>query len=312
MCVPVATVSLDHMPQGRGRGGDRGSSELRGAIFHALRLGVAALIGLAGAAVAKAEEAPIRLGMVPDAGATQVSVEQKAPLRAYLEKALGRPVQLIIPTNYNATVEGLGNGSLDVAYLGGLTYVKAHARYGALPLVQRQADREFHSLFITQAASPIHNLRDLKGKNFAFGDINSTSGHLMPYRAMLLSGLDPDKDIKYRYTGSHAATVKAVEAGAAEAGACDETVFQEMTTSGKADPAKLRVFHVSAPFVDYVWTARADLDVKMQQAIIKAFTELRPGKDDQVLEILRGKAFVTADDAEYEAIRNTAKQLHLF
>jgi phosphonate transport system substrate-binding protein len=79
-------------------------------------------------APAVAGETPIRIGMIPDAGATQVSVEQKAPLRAYLEKALGRPVQLIIPANYNATVEGLGNGSLDAAYLGGLTYVKAHQR----------------------------------------------------------------------------------------------------------------------------------------------------------------------------------------
>src|SRR3546814_2895072 len=48
----------------------------------------------------------------------------KAPLQRYLAEKIGTPVSLIIPTNYNATVEALGNGSLDVAYLGGLTYVK--------------------------------------------------------------------------------------------------------------------------------------------------------------------------------------------
>src|ERR1017187_10091363 len=87
---------------------------------HSLR--VAATVGLllAGAAQAMAVETPIRIGMIPDGGATQLSVEQKAPLRAYLKQALVRPVKLIIPTNYNATVEGLGNGSLDIAYLGGL------------------------------------------------------------------------------------------------------------------------------------------------------------------------------------------------
>ena len=101
------------------------------------RVAVVAATLLVGIATrAPAAEKPLRIGMIPDAGATQVSVEQKAPLRAYLEKALGRPVELVIPTNYNATVEGLGNGSLDVAYLGGLTYIKAHARYGAIPLVQ--------------------------------------------------------------------------------------------------------------------------------------------------------------------------------
>ena len=281
-------------------------------IAHGARLAVGLAIGFASAIPASAADKPIRIGMIPDAGATQVSVEEKVPLRNYLEKALGRPVHLVIPTNYNATVEGLGNSSLDVAYLGGLTYVKAHAQYGAIPLVQRKADREFHSLFITQAGSSIKSLSDLKGKNFAFGDIVSTSGHLMPYLAMKQAGIDPDKDLKFRYTGSHAATVKAVETGAADAGASDETVFKAMTSEGKADPAKLRVFYTTEPFVDYVWAARSDLDAATQKAIVNAFTQLKPGKDDEVLGILRGTEFVTADDGEYEAIRNTAKELKLF
>src|SRR5580658_9857058 len=105
----------------------------------------------------------VKVGMVPDAGATQVSVEEKAPLRDYLGKAVGAKVELIIPTNYNATVEALGNGSLDFAYLGALTYVKAHDRYNVTPLVQRSADKSFHSLFITQSGSAIQKLSDCKG-----------------------------------------------------------------------------------------------------------------------------------------------------
>src|SRR5271169_3647937 len=146
----------------------------------------------------------ISVGMVPDAGATQVSIDQKAPLRDYLSKALGETVKLIIPTNYNATVEALGNGSLDFAYLGALTYVKAHDRYGVEPLVQRAVDKQFHSLFITQSNSSITKLADLRGKSFAFGDINSTSGHLIPFAEMKKAGVDADHDLKFRYTGSHA------------------------------------------------------------------------------------------------------------
>jgi phosphonate transport system substrate-binding protein len=165
----------------------------------------------------RAADNAIRVGMIPDAGATQVSVDQKKPLKDYLAAALGQPVELIIPTNYNATVEGLGNRSLDFAYLGGLTYLKAHEQYGATPLVQRQSDQQFHSLFITQAGSSIKSLADLKGKTFAFGDIVSTSGHLMPFLAMTNAGVNVDTDLKFRYSGSHAATAKAVEAGAVDA-----------------------------------------------------------------------------------------------
>jgi phosphonate transport system substrate-binding protein len=260
----------------------------------------------------RAADAAIKVGMIPDAGATQVSVQEKGPLQAYLAKALGRPVTLVIPTNYNATVEGLGNGSLDFAYLGGLTYVKAHASYGVVPLVQRNIDQQFHSLLITQMTSSIHSIADLKGKRFAYGDINSTSGHLMPYRAMTQAGIDPDKNLSFRYTGSHAATVQAVASGAVDAGATDETVFKSLVADGKVDGSKLRVFYTTPAFVDYVWVARRDVDAAAQQQFADAFLGLTAGRDDHILSILRGEHFVRANDAEYRDIADVAKRLGMF
>ena len=253
----------------------------------------------------------VKVGMVPDAGATQVSVEEKAPLRDYLAKAVGASVSLIIPTNYNATVEALGNGSLDFAYLGALTYVKAHDRYGVLPLVQRSADKNFHSLFITQAGAPIQKLADCKGKRFAFGDINSTSGHLIPFEELGKAGINAEQDMQVRYTGSHAATVKAVEGGAADAGALDETVYRSMISERKVDGSKVRIFFTSPPFVDYVWVARKDVGEAQREGFAKAFLSLKEGKDDAILNILRGKDFVRADDAEYSGIRKIARDLKM-
>lgn len=255
---------------------------------------------------------PVNVGMIPDAGATQISVNEKAPLKAYLEQKLGRPVNLIIPTNYNATVEALGNGSLDFAYLGGLTYIKAHARYGVVPLVQRSSDLQFRSYFITSTHSGIRSLVDLKGKTFAFGDINSTSGHLMPYLEMRQAGVDPNTTLKYRYTGSHPATAKAVESGAADAGALDETVYNSMVSEGKLDPTKVRVFYTSKPFVDYVWVAREDIDRSTQEKFVQAFTDLREGRDDEILKILRGRNFVRANNEEYTILRLVAEDLKMF
>ncbi|MGC2743911.1 MAG: phosphate/phosphite/phosphonate ABC transporter substrate-binding protein [Candidatus Angelobacter sp.] len=258
------------------------------------------------------DNTPVNVGMVPDAGATQVSIKEKAPLKAYLEQKLGRPVNLIIPTNYNATVEALGNGSLDFAYLGGLTYIKAHARYSVTPLVQRSSDLQFRSYFITSSHSSIHSLGDLRGKNFAFGDINSTSGHLMPYLEMRQAGIDPDSALKYRYTGSHPATAKAVESGAVDAGALDESVYNSMIAEGKLDPNKVRVFYMSKPFVDYVWVARKDIDPATQEKFAQAFTDLKEGQNEEILKILRGKNFVRASNEEYTVLRLVAEDLKMF
>ncbi len=224
---------------------------------------------------------------------------------------MGRPVDLIIPTNYNATVEALGNGSLDFAYLGGLTYLKAQKAYGVVPLVQRTTDRQFHSLFITQATSSIANLSDLRGKRFAFGDVASTSGHLMPDYALRNAGLNPDADMSARFTGNHPATAKAVEAGTVDAGAMDESVFKSMIDSGQLDKTKVRVFYTTPPFVDYVWVSRKDVPASDREAMAKAFLDLHQPQDAKVLTILRGTSFVRADDAEYATLRKIATNLSL-
>ena len=278
---------------------------------HRMVLGFASLFFLFQTAVG-ADNSAVNVGMVPDAGATQVSITEKAPLKAYLEQKLGRPVNLIIPTNYNATVEALGNGSLDFAYLGGLTYIKAHARYNVVPLVQRSSDLQFRSFFITSSHSSIHSLADLKGKTFAFGDINSTSGHLMPYLEMRQAGIDPNNSLKFRYTGSHPATAKAVESGAVDAGALDESVYTSMIAEGKLDPNKVRVFYMSKPFVDYVWAARKDVDPATQEKFAQAFTDLKEHQDDEILKILRGKDFVRANNEEYTVLRLVAEDLKMF
>lgn len=263
-------------------------------------------------ALGSAADRPVAIGMIPDAGATQVSIQEKEPLKNYLAASMGQQVNLVIPTNYNATVEALGNGSLDFAYLGGLTYVKARKQYGVTPLVQRTSDLQFHSLFVTSANSGIRSLGDLKGKSFAFGDINSTSGHLMPYLELKRAGINVDVDLKFRYSGSHPATAKAVESGAVDAGALDESVYNSMIAEGKLDKTKMRVFYTSKPFVDYVWVARKDIGQTEQEKFARAFTGLKEGKDDQILQILRGNAFVRANDAEYSVLRQVAEELKMF
>jgi phosphonate transport system substrate-binding protein len=159
--------------------------------------------------------------------------------------------------------------------------------------------------------APFRQLADLKGKRFAFGDINSTSGHLIPYQELKKAGVDVDHNLQFRYTGSHPATLKAVEAGAVDAGALDETVYKEMTTDGKVDPGKVRVLYTSHPFVDYVWVARKDIDPKRREAFAQAFLSLKKGKDDAILTILRGENFQRATDAEYADIRSIAAELKM-
>jgi phosphonate transport system substrate-binding protein len=253
-------------------------------------------------------ERPITIGVVID-GSNQ---EDRAPLQAYLTEAMGRPVIVASPDNYGATVDALADGSYDFACLGALVYIRARAKYGVIPLVQRATDLQYHTVFITGTGSSIYSLRDLKGKQFAFGDIDSTSAHLLPYHELRQAGINPETDLKYRYTGSHLATAALVVNGAVDAGAMDKTVFDFLIAGGKLDSRKVRVFYTSEPYVDYVWVARKDVSSAERERFARGLLALKESKDDRVLKILRAHKFVIANDEEYGITRRIGHELEMF
>jgi phosphonate transport system substrate-binding protein len=123
--------------------------------------------------------------------------------------------------------------------------------------------------------------------------------------------LEPEVQLHTQYSGSHAATAKLVESGAVDAGALDETIYNAMVTDGKLDVSKVRVFYTSKPFVDYVWVARKGVPAEVQEKFAKAFLNLKPGKDDDVLRLLRGKSYVRAHNEEYSILRAIAQELKM-
>src|SRR6266436_2217041 len=195
-----------------------------------------------------------------------------------------------------------------IAYLGGFTFVQASARAGALPLVQRERDQNFHSLLITQPKSSIRSVNDLKGHSFAFGDVNPTSGHLMPAYFMQQQGVDQTVIDKAIYTGGHDATALAVANGKVDAGAMDELVYQRMIKEGKVSEAQLRVFYSTPPFFDYVWAARKGLDPAVAKGFANAMLALDAGNPEQkkILDLLSASKYVKAEDSSYGSLRQAA------
>jgi phosphonate transport system substrate-binding protein len=160
----------------------------------------------------------LRVAMIPSTDPGKI-VRESQPLVKYLQRKTASRVELVVPTNYAAVVEAIANDRVDIAYLGGFTFVQASQRTGVRPIVQRERDQNFHSVFITQPDSGIDSLADLKGHSFAFGDVNSTSGHLMPAYYMRWAGIDPGALAKTLYTGGHDATALAVANAKVDAGA---------------------------------------------------------------------------------------------
>ncbi len=256
-----------------------------------------------------AQAAPtLRVSMIPTTDPGKI-VRQSQPLVDYLQKQTGAKIELTVPTSYAAVVEAITSDRVDIAYLGGFTYVQAAARAGVRPLVQRLKDKNFHSLFITQTSSPIRTMADLKGKTFAFGDINSTSGHLMPSYYMRQEKVDPAVIEKAIFTGGHDATALAVAHKRVDAGSMDELVYKSMLQAGTITPEQVRVFYTTPPFFDYVWAARAGLDPMLTEKFTQALLRLDEAnpQDKTLLDLLNAQKYAVAQASDYGPLRQAAK-----
>jgi phosphonate transport system substrate-binding protein len=270
--------------------------------------GVLACAGLASA------QNVLKVSAIPDEAPTELQ-RKFTPLGKYLESQIGMKVEFTPVTDYAATVEGLAAKKLDMVWYGGFTFVQAYLRTNktAIPLVQRAEDEAFRSVFITKVGSGINTLADLKGKNFVFGSVSSTSGHLMPRYFLLQNGVNPDKDMRIAFSGAHDATVFQVAGGKVDAGALNILVWTKMVEEKKVDTSQLKVFYTTPPYYDYNWTVRGDLDAALVSKLREAFLALNPNNPEhrEILVLQRTSKYVPTRPENYKDIEDAARSAGL-
>lgn len=270
---------------------------------------VSALAAIGALPLAAQAEEVLRVSAIPDEAPTELQ-RKFAPLGAYLEAETGMKVSFVPVTDYAAVVEALATRKIDMAWLGGFTFVQASLRTKgtAVPLVQRAEDAKFTSKFIT-ASEGIKGFADLKGKTFAFGAPSSTSGHLMPRYFLGQEGINPDKDFKNTaFSGAHDATVAFVQAGKVDAGVLNASVWDKLVEQKKVDTTKVRVFATTPPYFDYNWTVRGDLDPKIQARLRDAFLKLDAANPahKEIMALQRASKFIPTKAENYKGIESAA------
>jgi phosphonate transport system substrate-binding protein len=256
-----------------------------------------------------ADETPaLRIGFLPYIAPSEL-VERYTPLADYLGQRLGRTARIVVTKNYADHIQNLKNGTIDIAFLGAATYVKAVEDNVALNLLARyEMDGKpfLHSLILVRQNSPLKTLQDMRGKRMAFGDPNSTLSHLVP-RAMLLNqGLGTRDLAELGFLGNHENVVNNVLFGRYDAGAIADEVY----TQFKDKP--LRVLARSAPYSAHVFVSANHVTAAEAAQIAKLLQGLKDSPDGMVALQAIGPpvtGFVAATSADYEPMRQVFKQL---
>ncbi len=258
------------------------------------------------------EQEPLRVGLVPNQNPEKVEAEY-APLRDYLSEEIGTEVELSVPASYTAVVEAMASGELDLAYFGGLTYVQARDRAEVHPLVTeinpRTHDTTYRSVIIVPSDSPVQEVSELRGEDFAFGSVSSTSGSLYPAIMLKEAGIDYRKDLgEITYTGGHDATAQAVAGGRVAGGGIEDRILYSLQEEGAIEEGSVRVIEESAPVQGYPWVVRDDLSDDTENAISDAYLNM---EDPELLDLLGAEGYERVEAADYDYVEEQARELDL-
>jgi len=279
-----------------------------------LRILVGSLLVILSVASASAQDV-LRVSTIPEEAASE-QIRKFTPLVKYLERRLGMKVVFRAVSDYPAAVEALVNKQIELAWLGGLTFVQADIRSGGkvIPILQREEDTRFRSVFISKTGSGITQLSHLKGKTLTFGSPSSTSGHLMPRSYLLEAGIDPEKDLaKLAYSGAHDASIAAVVSGRVDAAAVDMTVWRKFVESKRVDITQVNVFYETPSFYNYNWTIHVDMPAELRAKIERAFLELSTDTPEgkEILGLARATRFIPTKAENYKGMEKAARNAGL-
>ncbi|TGD43230.1 phosphonate ABC transporter substrate-binding protein [Pseudotabrizicola sediminis] len=190
-----------------------------------LLLSLIASTALAGTAMAQDAITGFNIGILGGENA-QDRMTSNECFRKYVEEAIGVPVKLFAPADYDGVIQGLLGGTIDMAWLGPSAYAKVYLTNPEavdVAMVKTNLDKTYtyYSIGFARADSGITSMDDMKGKVMSFNDPNSASGYLIPRVELPQSGysIEPGEfygDVKF--TGGHEQTIVAVKNGDVDAG----------------------------------------------------------------------------------------------
>ena len=276
------------------------------------------------ATVKSFKQETLHISAIPDQDPAKLTALYGA-MATYLQTKLKVPVDYVPVTDYAASVSSFQLGDLDLVWFGGLTGVQARLQTpGAKLLAQRDIDSKFQSVFIAGSSAglakitSVDGLSTLKNHSITFGSESSTSGRLMPQYFLDQAGVAV-ADLKGQpgFSGSHDATIKAVEAGTFEVGALNSKVWDAAVAAKTVDTSKVTELFRTPTFYDYHWLARPGLDARFGAGFTAALTQAILSLDvadpaqKAILDLFSASRFVTTTTANYDKIESIGRKLGL-
>jgi phosphonate transport system substrate-binding protein len=242
------------------------------------------------------------LGVHPYLHAT-ILMERFTPLADHLSRVLGVTVRVKVGSSYSDHIAAVGHGKVDIAFMGPAPYVLLVDRFGERPLLGRlsfNGTAHFQGVIAVSESSDIRSLGEISGKNFAFGDPESTMSALVPTYMLQQAGVEIADLDGYAHLENHHNVVLGVLLGKYDAGAMKGEVFYAYQERG------LRALAWSPKISSHLFVANPALPEELVGRLRRAMQDLHKTPEGlRILDAIKKGAtgLVPVQDGDYSNLR---------
>jgi len=238
------------------------------------------------------------------------TLEEYDKFDEYLEKEIGRPVELVQRGSYQEINNLVKTQAVDVAFICSGAYVvgsKDDLDLLAVPVVNGKST--YQSYIIVNAQSQINQFEQLKGLVFGYTDPISFSGTIYPM--YLVDQNQPSSNNFFNrvvYTYSHDNSIKAVLDNVVNAAGVDSLVYEFAVSKDPTLATKLKIIDRSREVGSPPVVVNKFIDPSLRTVLQEAF--LRMDGDPlgrEALKDLNYERFVLPNPQDYEPILEMVK-----
>ena len=252
----------------------------------------------------------LKIALLPDENASRI-IKKHIKFKNYLESEIGKKIELLVTADYSSMVEAIRFKRVHIGYFGPLSYTIAKSKTDIIPFAVREKNGKttYNSIIIGNKSLNIQKVSDIKDMNFGYGDVASTSSHLIPKKILNDFGLKEKTDYKSVFLGAHDAVAISVQNGNVAAGGLSLPIYQILKKKKIIDKKKINEIIISKDYPQYPWVYINELDETLKKKIQEAFINL---KDEEILKQLSSSSFKYAIDSDYNIIRELSIELSIY
>ena len=244
----------------------------------------------------------LTIGFIPVEKADELTPKAQA-LETFLENELGVDVEIVVPSGYEAIIEGMRFGHIDAAFMDtGPAWITHHRTGAEAVLAELVAGKVNYQATVWTLAEndSIQSIEDTIGKRVAFTSITGSSGFVRPMGTLVTEGhvtIEGDDIValqsaltnnfeSHTFAGGYKAALELLLLDQVDVAFGSDIAPKKYLEI--EDQAKLRPVTTIGPVPSHVFMVNSDMSEPTRDALVSSLIKLNYDENNSILKDLYG------------------------